>query len=133
MVEYSRGDGSRVRMLQFQKIAHMNCFLAANGFDAVQGHLTVTVEISSRPTAGDPELTEDQTDRDAQVGELDARVLAPLYSSADRHVRKLVRISKQSLDIAGGVHAGKDDPGLATTASGSDTRVVGLARLWRGS
>ena len=68
-------------------------------------------------------MTEDKTDQDVQVGELDARVLSPLYSSADRLLRELERISKQSPDIAGGVHA---------KASGSDTRV-GLARPWRGS
>ena len=38
-----------------------------------------------------------------------ARVLAFLYSSADRRVLKLVCISKQSFDIASGVHVGKDD------------------------
>ena len=69
------------------------------------------------------------------MGELDAQVLAHLYSSADRRVRVLVRISKQSVDTAGvGVHAGKDYPDvLATKASGSERRVVGLARPWRGS
>ena len=48
-------------------------------------------------------------DRDGQEGELDARVLAYLCSRARRHFRKLVRINKQSSDIAGGVHVGKDD------------------------
>ena len=39
-------------------------------------------------SAGDPELTEEQGDWDGQEGELDARVLAPMYSSADRRFRK---------------------------------------------
>ena len=43
------------------------------------------------------------------MGELVARVVAPLRSSAGRRVCTLVRISKQGLDIAGGVHVGKDD------------------------
>ena len=48
------------------------------------------------------------------------RVLAPLYSSADRHVRKLVRIRKDDSD------AGAGDQG-----SGSD-RAVDLDDLgWR--
>ena len=70
------------------------------------------------------------------MGESDARLLAPLHLSTDRRFRKLVRMSKESPDIAGGVQADKDDPDvgvLATKASGSDTRVVGLARPWRGS
>ena len=39
-------------------------------------------------SAGDPDLTEDPGDRDGQEGELGARVLALLYSSADRRFRK---------------------------------------------
>ena len=42
----------------------------------------------SHPTAGDPELTEEQGDHDGHEGELDGRVLAPLYSNADRRFRK---------------------------------------------
>ena len=100
-------------------------FLTCERISALQ----VPSENSSRPVAGDPESTEDQADRGGQVGELDARVFAPLYSRADRRgVRKLVRISKQSFDIAGGVHFGKDDVGasagdqgvkLGCTSSGS--------------
>ena len=52
------------------------------------------------------------------MGELDARVLAPWYSSADRRVRKLVRVSHQSLDIAGGVRVGKDDPDVGAGDQG---------------
>ena len=71
--------------------------------------MSVAVEHSSRPTAGDPESTEDQGDRDGQVSVLDAQVLAPLYTSVDRRFRMLERIHKQSLDMAGGEHLGKDD------------------------
>ena len=42
-------------------------------------------------------------------GELDARLIAPQYSIANRRFRKLVRIHKLSPDIAGGVHVDKDD------------------------
>ena len=67
-----------------------------------------------RSIAEDPELTEGQSDRDGQDrdgqdGDLDARSLAPLDSSAGRRFRELVRINLQSSDIAGGVHVGKDD------------------------
>ena len=41
--------------------------------------------------------------------ELVALLLAPLCSSVDRRFRQLVRIHKQSPDIAGGLHVGKDD------------------------
>ena len=41
-----------------------------------------------QPIAADPELTKDQDDWDGQEGGLDARVLAALYSSADRCFRK---------------------------------------------
>ena len=67
------------------------------------------VESSLQRIAEDPELTEGQGDRDGQEGELGARLLAPLYSSAGRRFRQLVRITVQSPDIAGGVHVGKDD------------------------
>ena len=40
----------------------------------VQGHQSFTVQNGSQPTAGDPELTKDQGDRDRQKGELAARV-----------------------------------------------------------
>ena len=46
-----------------------------------------SVENSLHNTAGDPELTEEHGDHDCHEGELDARVLAPLYSSADRRFR----------------------------------------------
>ena len=95
------------------------------------------VEISSRPTAGNLAPTENQADQDVQVGERDTRVLTPLYSSADRRVRKLGRTSKQSLDFAGGVHAGKDDPdvgaGDRALKLGYTGGGTGLARPWRGS
>ena len=52
------------------------------------------------------------------MGELDAQVLALLHSSADRRVRKLVRICKQSLDVAGGEHVGKDDPDVGAGDQG---------------
>ena len=42
----------------------------------------------------------------------------PLCSSADRRVRKLGRISKQSLHIADGTHAGKDDPDVGAGGHG---------------
>ena len=50
----------------------------------VQGHRAVQAENGSRPIAGDPEVTEDQGGRDGHEGELDARVLAAMYASADR-------------------------------------------------
>ena len=71
---------------------------------AVPGHQSVLSGIISRPSAGDPESMEGQTDQDVHVGDLDARVLATLYSSADRRVRRLVVIGKQLLDIGVGVH-----------------------------
>ena len=40
------------------------------------------------PTGGDPELIEEHGDPDGLEGELDARVLAPPYSSADRRFCK---------------------------------------------
>ena len=39
-------------------------------------------------TVGEPVLGEEPGEHDGQEGELDARVLAPLYSSADRRFRK---------------------------------------------
>ena len=60
-------------------------------------------EKSSRPSAGDPESTNDQANQDGEVGELDDRGLAPLYFSADRLRLALLCISNQSFDIAGGV------------------------------
>ena len=55
-----------------------------------------------QPIAEHPQLTKVQGHRDGQEGELDARLLAPLCSSAVRRFRKLAH-------IAGGVHVGKDD------------------------
>ena len=43
---------------------------------------------SLQPIAVDPLLTKDQGDWDGQEGELDARVLAPFYSSADGCFRR---------------------------------------------
>ena len=112
-----REDGSRVRMLQVADgetvswrdwPAHAREMCSRiEPFCAVQGHRSVPVEISSRPTAAAPKLTEDQTDREVRVGDQ-------------------VRFSKQNLDIAADLDV------CATTASGSDTRVVGLSRPWRG-
>ena len=52
-------------------LTHMYCFLAANGF-LLSGHGSIPFEISSRPTVGDPELTEDQINWNVQVGDLDS-------------------------------------------------------------
>ena len=68
------------------------------------------------------------------MGELDARVLAPLYTSADRRVRRLVRISKQRLDIAVGVHVSKYDPNVSRGDQGvglRNTKKRGLRELER--
>ena len=56
-------------------------------YDA-RGHLSVPVENSLYSTAGDPELAEEHGDHDSHEGELDARVFAQVYSSADRRFRK---------------------------------------------
>ena len=53
-----------------------------------RGHRSVLVENSLHLPAGDPKLTKEHGDHDGQEGELDARVLAPLYSSAGRRFRK---------------------------------------------
>ena len=53
-----------------------------------RSHWGVPVENILHPTAGDPEVTEEHGDHDNHESELDARVLAPLYSSADRRFRK---------------------------------------------
>ena len=42
----------------------------------------------SLDSLGDPESTEEHGDHDGHEGELDARVLPPLYSSADRRFRE---------------------------------------------
>ena len=54
---------------------------------SVRRHQSVPDEQSSRDIAGDPELTEDQGDRDGQEGKLDVRVVAPLHSNVDRRFR----------------------------------------------
>ena len=69
--------------------------------------LEVCCSRSLRPTAGDPQSTEDQADRDGQ--------------DAERRFRKLMRINKQSFDVAGGVHVDKD--GLDVGAGDQGTRL----------
>ena len=54
---------------------------------SVRRHWSVPVENSSRHIAGDPELTEDQGDRDGQEGELDVGGAALLHFSVDRRFR----------------------------------------------
>ena len=115
---HTRGNGSRVLMLQVAddeivfwregRVHAHELSSRSERLSVVPGHQSVPVGDSSRPTAGDPDLTEDQGDRDGQEGELDARVLALLYSSADRRFRKLMLINKQSPDSTGGVHVCKD-------------------------
>ena len=115
---YPRGDGSRVRMLQVAddeivswRKQHAQAFELLSRVErisAVQGQSFL--KPVHDPLRETPSRPRNQTGRDVQVGELDARVLAPSYSSAGRRVPKLVGVSKQSLDITGGMHVGKDDP-----------------------
>ena len=86
---------------------HVNCFLEVNEILVLEvtGHSLLKTVCSS--IAEDPELTESHGDWDGQEGELDARLFAPLHFGAGRRFRKLVRIKKQTPDIAGGVHVGK--------------------------
>ena len=67
-----------------------------------RGHRSVLGEDILQPTAEGP-------GRDGQEDELAAPLLAPLCSSVGRRFRKLVHIDKQSPDITGGPHVGKDD------------------------
>ena len=68
---------------------------------AVRGHQTVSVENGSRPTAGDPDSTEDHADQDGQEGELGARVPASLCPSGERRFAKLV-VDMGDIDVGAG-------------------------------
>ena len=66
-------------------------------------------------------------------------LLAPLCSSAGRRFRKLVRIHKQSPDIAGGVHVGKvdldvgiGDQGILFRYAGDETGKTKVSSLMIG-
>ena len=59
------------------------------------------------------------------MGVLDARLLAPVYSSTDRRFRKLVRIKLQIFAVAGGMHVGKDD---LDVRAGDQGIMLGYAR-----
>ena len=134
---YSRGNESLFSMLQVgddeivswreRPLTHMTCVLAANGpllFKVTGQSLLGSVHdpLLQIPSRSRIRLT--MTCRWASW----MLVLAPLYSSADRRVRTLVCISKQILDIAGGVHVGRMilTSVLATNAPGSDTRDRGV-------
>ena len=119
---HSRGGGSRVRISQFADDELVSWReRPAHAFEVFPRSQSVLSGVSSRPAAGDPELTEDQADWDSQEGELDARVPASLCSSAERRFHKLMHINRQSFDIAGGVHVGKDD--LDVGAGDQDIRL----------
>ena len=102
---------------------------SARGSDA-RGHRSVPSEYIWQHIAEDPELTKGQGDRCGQVDELVARLLASVCSCAGRRYRALMRIHKQSPDIAGGVHVGKDDLDVGGGDCGilAVTQVVRLAR-----
>ena len=88
--------------------SHVNCFLAVNESLTlvVTGQMVDTV---GNPLSKIPELTMRQDDQDGQEDELVARLLVLLCPSGGRRFRKLVRIHKLILGIAGGIHVGKDD------------------------
>ena len=66
----------------------MNCFLSDRDSYPRKYYWSVPFGDCWQPIALDPELTEDQGDWDGQEGGLDARVLAALYSIADRCFRE---------------------------------------------
>ena len=82
--------------------------------------------VSLQPIAAFPELTKDQGDWDGQEGKLDARVLTPLYSGADRCFREWKDLVRDSFACNY-----EDHPD--TLRRGSDVIAVGLAALprWR--
>ena len=102
-------------------------FFRSERVSDARGHWSVPVGDSWQPIVEDPELTKRQGDWDGQEEDLVARLVAPLCSSVGRRFRKLVRIHKQSPDIAGGAHVGNYNL-LATKASCSDMWVVRLSR-----
>ena len=123
---HSLGDGSRIRISQAaddEVVSWRACelFSRSERDSDARGRRSVQIENSLRSIAEDPELTEGQGDRDGQDGDLDARSLAPLYSSPGRRFRELVCINKQSSDIAGGVHVGKDDLDVMFGYAGDET------------
>ena len=67
-------------------------------------------------------MTEEQGDHDGHEGELDARVLAPLYSSADRRFRKWV-------DVVWDSFACNHEDHPVTHRDESDITAVELAAL----
>ena len=74
------------------------------------------------PTAEDPELYEEHGDHDGHEGELDARVLAPLYSSTDRRFRKWE-------DVVWSTFACNCEDHLVTRRDASDITAVELGAL----
>ena len=100
-----------------------NCSLAQNEIlmHEVIG-LVLLQTVCCTPSAEDPELTEEQSDQDGQDGELDARVLPPLYSSADHHFRNWEDVVWDSF-----VYNYEDHP--VTRRDGSGIIAVELAAL----
>ena len=107
-----------------ERRAHACYFSRSDRISAVRRHWSVLVENSSRSTPAYPESTKDQADQDVQESELSARVPASLCSSAWRCFRNLMRSNKQSFDIAGGVHVGKDDLDVGAGNQNHDSPIV---------
>ena len=123
------GDGSRVRISQVTddglvswRERRVHAYELFQRKSDVRGHQSVFVESSSHTTAGDPDLTEEQCDWDGQECELDARVLAPLYSSAGRRFRGWENVALDSFACIYEDHpvTGRDE---------SDITAVELAAL----
>ena len=120
---HSRTDGSRVRISQVadDEIVswHWRRFHAYEVFSRTErnsdarGHLSVPHENCLHRTAGDPELTEQHGDDEGHEGELDARKLAPVCSSAGR-LRKWEDVVWESF-------ACNYEDHLVTRRDGSDT------------
>ena len=88
---HSHANGSRVRISQVaddeisslreRRFHAYEVFSRTERNSDAPTHLSVLVENNLHPIAGDPELTDEHGDRDGHEGELDGRVLAPLYSA----------------------------------------------------
>ena len=95
---HSLGDGSRVRfqfiadeeMVSLQEwLVHARELLSRTDRGSYpRNHWSVPFGDTLQPIAVDPDLTRNQGDWDGQEFEFDARVLAALFSSADRSFRK---------------------------------------------
>ena len=84
---YLTGRGRKIVSWRERRFHAYETFSRDKRNPDARGNRSVPFDNNLHITAADPVLGEEPGDHDDQEDEVDARVLAPLYSSADRRLR----------------------------------------------